>query len=150
MPFNFKIDNQSVKLVQGEIKQLDLPSGKHTIEYPIGQKTEFIIYPGNQGGIINLTQQYYYAYSSVFKGIISNQLFSLKYNQIVVDGIKVQGPILSSNALFIDSNVFKCDYPIGASFLNVLALNKSKQSDGQVKTKCFTKEEFIDFLSVVR
>lgn len=145
----FKIDNQPVKLVQGEIKQLDLRAGKHTIEYPIGQKTEFIIYPGNQGGIINPTRQYYYSYSSVFKEIISNQLFSLKYNQIVVDGIKVQGPILSSNALFIDNNVFKCDYPIGASFLNVFTLNKSKQSEGQVKAKCFTKEEFIDFLSVV-
>ncbi|HGJ5859563.1 MAG TPA: hypothetical protein ACHBX6_07655 [Arsenophonus nasoniae] len=145
----FKIDNHPVKLVQGEIKQVDLASGKHTIEYPIGEKTEFIIYPGNQGGIINPTQQYYYAYSSVFKEIISNQLLSLKYNQIVVEGIKVKGPILSSNALLIDNNVFKCDYPIGASFLNVLALNKSKQSDNHVETKCFTKEEFIDFLSVV-
>ncbi|CAA2930332.1 hypothetical protein [Arsenophonus endosymbiont of Bemisia tabaci] len=74
----------------------------------------------------------------------------MKYNQIIVDGIKVQGRILSSNALFIDNNVFKCDYPpIGPSFLNVFALNKSKQLDGQVKAKCFTKEEFIDFLSVV-
>lgn len=143
----FKIDNYPIKLVQGEIKQVDLPSGKHTIEYPIGQETGFIIYPGNQGGIINPTQQYYYAYSSVFKEIISDRLLALKPNQIVVDRIKVLGPILSSNALFIDNNVFKCDYSIGTSFLNVLALNK--QSDSHVKTKCFTKEEFIDFLSAV-
>lgn len=35
----FKIDNHPVKLVQGEIKQVDLASGKHTIEYPIGEKS---------------------------------------------------------------------------------------------------------------
>ncbi|HGJ5872550.1 MULTISPECIES: hypothetical protein [Arsenophonus] len=145
----FKIDNHPIKLIQGEIKHVDLQSGKHTIEYPIGQKTEFIVYPGNQGGIINPTRQYYYAYSSVFKEIISNQSLFLKHNQIIVDGIKVQGPILSSNALLIDNNVFKCDYAIGTSFLNVLALNKSKQLDRHVKTKCFTKEEFIHFLSLV-
>lgn len=50
----FKIDNQPVKLVQGEIKQLDLRAGKHTIKYTIGQKTEFIIYPGNQGELLIL------------------------------------------------------------------------------------------------
>ncbi|MFS1538680.1 MAG: hypothetical protein ACL7BU_08315 [Candidatus Phlomobacter fragariae] len=63
----FKIDNHIIKLIQGEIKQLDLQSGKYTIEYPLGQKTEFIIYSGNRDGIINPTKQYYYAYSLVFK-----------------------------------------------------------------------------------
>ena len=54
--------------MQGEIQEVDLQSGKHTIEFPIGQKTEFIIYRGNrgeEGG--DPTKQYYYAYSSVIK-----------------------------------------------------------------------------------
>ncbi|MFW0002212.1 MAG: hypothetical protein AB8W37_02720 [Arsenophonus endosymbiont of Dermacentor nuttalli] len=45
----FKIDNHPFKLVQGEIQKVDLQSGKHTIEFPIGQKTEFIIHRGNRG-----------------------------------------------------------------------------------------------------
>lgn len=45
----FKIDNHPVKLTQGEIQQVDLQSGKHTIEFPIGQKTEFITYLSNGG-----------------------------------------------------------------------------------------------------
>ncbi|CAQ85601.1 MULTISPECIES: hypothetical protein [Photorhabdus] len=144
-PLQFKIDDQSFNLKEDEIGIVDLKVGEHVMETADGQQTPFMVYPNNKGGIINPNKDMYYTYSMVYAtNENSANHFSPPINQVVINGEVYEGPIHSTNAVFIDNNFFRCTYPIGTPFPDEIK-SWDKKSVGSIETKCFNKKEFLTF-----
>lgn len=122
---------------------LRLENGINELEYK-GQKTKFNVFKQNSGGIINPTQEPYYIYDQVYTvNGISDMFPSPKIN-IAIDGLIYTDNIQSTNALFIDNNLYNCTYFLDQKLLE----EKPAQSEYSIRDsdkKFFTKEEFITF-----
>ncbi|MCG3463390.1 hypothetical protein L7G72_16425 [Xenorhabdus bovienii] len=123
---------------------VELKPGKHVLETSDGKKQPFLVYSKNQGGIINPNRELYYTYNMVYAIENHENKFSPQNTEVVIDGVTLEGPIRSSDAVFIDNNVFRCTYPIGTPFPEEIVIY-DKKSKGNIKSKCFRKKEFIDF-----
>ncbi|MDE1482797.1 hypothetical protein [Xenorhabdus bovienii] len=143
-PLEFKIDEQSFSVKYNEIGMVELKPGKHVLETSDGKKQPFLVYSKNQGGIINPNRELYYTYNMVYAIENHESKFSPQNTEVVIDGVTLEGPIRSSDAVFIDNNVFRCTYPIGTPFPEEIVIY-DKKSKGNIKSKCFRKKEFIDF-----
>ncbi|WP_244212898.1 hypothetical protein [Proteus hauseri] len=146
VPLEFKIDNTHFLINYGEIKKIKLENGKHILVEANGKKNTFMIYPGNHGGIINPARDIYYSFTSVFASKENSQRFYLDKRPVWVDGRLVSGAINSSDALFIDNNVFRCDVPLNEPIPTYLPDWKNT-GIGNVLTKCFSQDEFHEFLA---
>lgn len=144
-PLEFKIDNNHFLINKGEVKKIKLENGKHELVDAYGKKNTFMIYPGNHGGIINPAKDIYYSFTSVFSAEEHSQQFYLDKRPVWVNGQLVLGAINSSDALFIDNNVFRCDVPLNEPIPTYLPDWKNT-GIGNVLTKCFSQDEFHQFL----
>ena len=143
-PVTFNIDEQQIELHPNQIGEVELSAGLHTLTLSNGQLNKFIVYPGNKGGIINPQRETYYAYS-FFTGTEQKiNPFSLANNMVAVGNFSIVGAIESSDALFIDNTLFKCNYAIGQKPPYELL-----ESDGANKlmTKCFSQKELLEQIS---
>lgn len=142
-PITFKIDAQQITLKPNQVGTIELLAGLHTLTLPNGQKKQFIVYPGNKGGIINPQREIYYAYSFFTGTEQKSNPFSLVNNQVAAGNYRIVGAIESSDALFIDNSLFKCNYIIGQKPPYELL-----ESDGANKlmTKCFSQKELFELI----
>ena len=69
----------------------------------------------------------------------------LTIRSVWVDGKLIRGAVNSTDAVFIDNNVFRCRVPLDKSIPSYLPDWKNTEI-GSVLTKCFTQEEFQAFL----
>lgn len=107
------MDYHPIVVPNQSVGSLLLKPGVHVMITTTGEPVQFIVYPGNKGGILNPTQQFYYAYNYVYgtEGIPS--LHHLNKQSLVVGHYQLSGRINSSNDYIIDNNVFNCDIPVG-------------------------------------
>ncbi|MBI6528023.1 hypothetical protein JEP40_02615 [Proteus vulgaris] len=146
VPLVFQIDENSFWLNSGEVKEIKLENGKHVLVDADGEKKIFMIYPGNHGGIINPSRDIYYSFTSVFSPKENNKHFYLTTRSIWINGQLVSGAINSSDATFIDNNIFQCEIPLNEPIPTYLSDWNNKRM-GNVLTKCFSQSEFQNFLS---
>ncbi|MCK9782707.1 MULTISPECIES: hypothetical protein [Enterobacterales] len=145
-PLVFQIDNNSFWLNTGEVKEIKLENGKHVLVDAEGKKKTFMIYSGNHGGIINPAKEVYYSFTSNFSPKEDNEPLYLTMRSVWIDGQLVHGAINSSDAIFIDNNVFRCDVPLNEPIPTYLP-DWSNKGGINVLTKCFSQTEFQDFIS---
>lgn len=145
-PLEFKIDTNHFSINKGEVKKIILANGEHILESNAGEKKVFMVYPGNNGGIINPSQEIYYSFTSVFTSEENREHFYLDTRSVWVNGQLIHGAINSSDAVFIDNNIFRCDIPLNEPIPPYLPDWKNT-GVGNVLTKCFTQEEFQEFLA---
>ncbi|MBQ0212984.1 hypothetical protein KAH51_05855 [Proteus vulgaris] len=146
VPLVFQIDENSFWLNTGEVKEIKLENGKHVLVDADGEKKIFMIYPGNHGGIINPSRDIYYSFTSAFSPKGNDEHLYLTTRSIWIDGQLVSGAINSSDATFIDNNIFQCEIPLNKPITTYLSDWDNKRM-GNVLTKCFSQSEFQDFLS---
>lgn len=141
--FIFFMDYHPIVVPNQSVGSLLLKPGVHVMITTTGEPVQFIVYPGNKGGILNPTQQFYYAYNYVYgtEGIPS--LHHLNKQSLVVGHYQLSGRINSSNDYIIDNNVFNCDIPVGEQAPEALS---SSAAVSQVKTKCLTHKELTDLI----
>lgn len=140
----FKIDQTVYTLHNQQTGSVKLAVGLHTLTLSNGEDIRFMVYPGNQGGIINPAKQTYYAYSYFQKLDNQRTRYRLPINSLKVNDYLVSGLIESSNALFIDNSLFKCHSPIGEK-VSEIELGTTTVND--LKTKCLTHPELLDLLN---
>ncbi|MBG2913043.1 hypothetical protein I5F12_08280 [Proteus cibarius] len=145
-PLVFQIDNNSFWLNTGEVKEIKLENGKHVLVDADGTKKTFMIYPGNHGGIINPSREIYYSFTSIFSPKEGSEHLYLTMRSIWINGQLVHGAINSSDAMFIDNNVFRCEIPLNEPIPTYLP-DWSNKGVVNVLTKCFSQSEFQDFIS---
>ncbi|ELX8378101.1 hypothetical protein AB7W88_00850 [Providencia vermicola] len=139
----FFIDYQPIVIPHQGVGSILLRPGPHLMTTMSGKAVQFIVYPGNKGGILNPNKQIYYTYSFVHgtEGIPS--IHHLKKQSLVVNGYLLNGRINSSNDYIIDNNVFNCDFHVGEAVPEEI---NSSTTVSQVKTKCLTHKELVDLI----
>lgn len=142
--FIFLIDYQPVVIPQKSTGSIFLNPGFHTMTTETGKMVQFIVYPGNKGGILNPAQQFYYAYDFIYGTEGIPAVYHLNKQSLVIDGYELRGRINSSNDYIIDNNVFNCDVAVGESVPEAFV---SSTAVSQVKTKCLTHKELVDLIS---
>ncbi len=146
VPLQFKIDTNHFSINKGEVKKITLTNGEHILESNSGEKKVFMVYPGNNGGIINPSQEIYYSFTSVFTSEENKEHFYLDTRSVWINGQLIHGAINSTDAVFIDNNIFRCDIPLNEPIPPYLPDWKNP-GVGSVLTKCFSQEEFQTFLA---
>lgn len=145
IPLEFKIDDHSFILNSGEVKKIKLENGMHVLTNADGNTNTFMVYHGNHGGIINPSKDIYYSFTSIFSTEENSDRFYLSTRSVWVNGKLIHGAINSSDAVFIDNNIFRCDVPLNEPIPAYLPDWKNTEI-GNVLTKCFSQAEFQDFL----
>ncbi|OAT21088.1 hypothetical protein [Proteus myxofaciens] len=140
-PLEFYIDNTHFKINEGEIEKIKLEDGKHVLVDINGKKKIFMVYPGNQGGIINPSRAIYYSFTSVLTAKEDPNNFYLNTQSVWVNGQLISGAINSSDAMFIDNNVFHCNVPIGET-INTYLDDRKDKAVANVLTKCYSQVSF--------
>lgn len=141
--FIFLIDYQPIVIPQNGIGSISLNPGFHSMTTETGKVVQFIVYPGNKGGILNPTQQLYYAYDFIYGTEGIPAVYHLNKQSLVIDGYELMGRVNSSNDYVIDNNVFNCDIAIGEYVPEALV---SSTTVSKVKTKCLTHKELVDLI----
>ncbi|MBI6337294.1 hypothetical protein JEP71_00960 [Proteus sp. PR00224] len=145
-PLEFKVDNSYFVMGKGEVKKIKLNNGKHLLVDSHGEQSEFMIYPGNRGGIINPNREIYYSFTSVFKPDDTLDDLHIDERIVWINGILVRGAINSSDSLFIDNNIFNCDIPLDESLPTYLS-DWDDNEKVNVLTKCFSREDFYQYIA---
>ncbi|OTA17322.1 lipoprotein [Xenorhabdus vietnamensis] len=144
LPLEFKIDDRTFSVKRNEVGMVDLKPGKHILETTKGKKQSFFVYPQNKGGIINPNRELYYAYNMMYVvGDYENKHIP-RGKEVVIDGMIFEGGIRSSDSVFIDNNAFHCSYQLGMPLPDEITIRDEKMKQA-VRTKCFSKQEFIGF-----
>lgn len=145
-PLEFKVDNAYFVMGKGEVKKIKLNNGQHLLVDSHGQQSEFMIYPGNRGGIINPNRDIYYSFTTVFKQEDAPENLHIDERTVWINGMLVSGAINSSDSLFIDNNIFNCDIPLDESLPTYLPDWESNEKVN-VLTKCFSKDDFFQYIA---
>lgn len=139
------IDEQAYALAANSFEVVKVKPGIHTLNYD-GKTTEFNIFTENTGGIINPTLNPHYIYSMIYAKEGSSDQFKSTDRKVVIDGILYEDNIKSTNALFIDNNLYRCKYMLGEAYPSEMVTH-NKNSQGNFFNKFFTKQEFINFFN---
>ncbi|MEK6451893.1 MULTISPECIES: hypothetical protein [unclassified Myroides] len=139
------IDEQTYALAANSFEVVKVKPGIHTLNYE-GKTSEFNVFTDNTGGIINPTLAPHYIFSMIYAKEGSFDRFKSTERKVVIDGILYEDNIKSTNALFIDNNLYRCKYMLGEAYPKEMVTN-NKNNEGNFFNKFFTKGEFISFLS---
>lgn len=139
------IDEQAYALAANSFEVVKVKPGIHTLNYN-GKTTEFNVFTENTGGIINPTLTPHYIYSMIYAKEGSSDQFKSTDRKVVIDGILYEDNIKSTNALFIDNNLYRCKYMLGEAYPSEMVTH-NKNSQGNFFNKFFTKQEFINFFN---
>jgi len=138
-----RIDNQSYVVLPQSFELIKLNAGKHELTYN-EQKTSFNVFKQNSGGIINPTLEPHYIYSMVYATEGNFDKFGSTAREVIIDGVTYEDNIKSTNALFIDNNMYRCTYFLGEAYPEE-QITHDKKALGNFFNKFFTKAEFIAF-----
>ncbi|MCC9042197.1 hypothetical protein LNQ81_05760 [Myroides sp. M-43] len=137
------IDGKKYTLAPNTFEVLKLDNGNHELEYN-GQKNKFNVLKQNTGGIINPTLEPHYIYSMVYATEGNFDKFGSTNREVNIDGVTYTDNIKSTNALFIDNNLYRCSYYLGEEYPEELTTS-NKNAVGNFYNKFFTKAEFVAF-----
>ncbi|MGQ8867601.1 hypothetical protein [Myroides sp. TSA_177.3] len=137
------IDDKAYVLAPQSYEILKLEGGIHELTYN-NQKTSFNVFKQNSGGIINPTLEPHYIYSMVYATEGNFDKFGAKMREVWIDGVSYEDNIKSTNALFIDNNLYRCTYFLGEEYPEE-QITYDKKAVGNFFNKFFTKAEFIAF-----
>ncbi|WP_413513606.1 hypothetical protein [Myroides odoratus] len=141
------IDDQSYTLAPQSFEKLTLSAGIHELTYE-QQKTKFNVFKQNSGGIINPTLAPHYVYSMVYASEGNFDKFGSSAKEVLIDGVLYEDNIKSTQALFIDNNLYRCTYFLGEAYPEE-QVSYNKNTVGNFFNKFFTKTEFIAFYEEV-
>ncbi|HDN2513251.1 TPA: hypothetical protein P1K35_003473 [Providencia rettgeri] len=142
----FKVDGKRYEILPNGSGVIMLSSGVHHLENDKGEMTEFMIFENNSGGILNPNHFIYYTLSEVYAVDGKSGSFKPVSYPITINGHKLDLPIRSANAVIIDTNLFRCSYPIGEAFPDSITLYDDN-SDGNIKSKCFDQLELVKYMA---
>ncbi|MCS4238030.1 hypothetical protein M2306_000800 [Myroides gitamensis] len=137
------IDDKAYVLDPQSYEVLKLDGGIHELTYN-NQKTSFNVFKQNSGGIINPTLEPHYIYSMVYATEGNFDKFGATRREVWIDGVSYEDNIKSTNALFIDNNLYRCTYFLGEEYPEE-QITYDKKAVGNFFNKFFTKAEFIAF-----
>lgn len=137
------IDDQLYSLAPQSVELVKLKSGIHELTYK-EQKHTFNVFQQNSGGIINPALEPHYIYSMVYATEGNFDKFGSIQRAIEIDGVPYEDNIKSTNALFIDNNLYRCTYFLGEAYPEE-QITYNKNTVGNFFNKFFTKAEFIAF-----
>lgn len=137
------IDDKAYVLAPQSYEILKLEGGIHELTYN-NQKTSFNVFKQNSGGIINPTLEPHYIYSMVYATEGNFDKFGATMREVWIDGVSYEDNIKSTNALFIDNNLYRCTYFLGEEYPEE-QITYDKKAVGNFFNKFFTKAEFIAF-----
>ena len=139
-----KVAGKEDNLSAGEYEKLILKPGKHTLTDIDGKETSFIVYADSKGGIINPTRSDYIYVSMAYAAEGAADSFRPMGKDVIVDGMKYEGPFGMANDLIIDKNLKSWKYDIHTPFPETI-YTSDRNSKGNIFTKIFTQKEFLDF-----
>lgn len=140
---NVLLDDKTYVVAPQSFEVLKIESGHHEITYN-GKKTVFNVFKQNSGGIINPTLEPHYIYSMVYATDGNFDKFGSIAREVLIDGVLYEDNIKSTQALFIDNNLYRCTYYLGEAYPEE-QVTYNKNTVGNFFNKFFTKEEFIAF-----
>ncbi|WP_272677259.1 hypothetical protein ACLI07_06010 [Providencia huaxiensis] len=141
----FTLDGKDYDVLPDDKGVVLLSSGLHQLKSDEGHVTDFFVFENNSGGIINPNNFVYYTLSEVYAVDGQEDKFKPASYPITINGPELELPARSSNATLIDTNIFRCSYPVGESFPDSITLYDDKL-DGNIKSKCFDKQELVTYL----
>lgn len=137
------IDDKEYKVAPNAFEVLKLSNGIHELTYN-GQKNSFNVFKQNSGGIINPTLEPHYIFSMVYATEGNFDKFGSTAREVIIDDVLYEDNIKSTNALFIDNNLYRCTYFLGEEYPEE-QITHDKKAVGNFYNKFFTKNEFIAF-----
>ena len=141
---SFKVDGKDYQIEPGKNGYLTLEPGEHSLQDSADNKSTFMVYDNNNGGILNPENFMYYRLSEVYAVKGQADKFKPVEYKVVINGYQLEMPLQSTNATLIDGNVFKCTYALGEAFPAEIRIN-DRNNDGNIKSKCFDKSEIINY-----
>ncbi len=144
--FKTKIDGKEYNMGAGEYEKLVLKPGKHTLTDTDGKEVSFIVYADSKGGVINPSRSNYIYASMAYATEGSGDSFRPAGEDVILDGLKYEGPFGMTNDLVIDKNLKNWEYDIHTPFPETIYTN-DRNSKGNIFTKIFTQREFLDFMT---
>lgn len=139
-----KIDDKNYTIESGTSGSVKLSPGIHTVQDSQGNKSSFMVFENNKGGIINPNNYMYYTLSEVYAAEGHADRFKPVDYKVTINGYELEMPLKSSNATVIDGNVFQCSYSLGKPFPEEIK-TFDKKSQGNIKSKCFDKTELLNY-----
>ena len=137
------LDDKPHTVAANGYEVISLTPGLHELTYK-AQKHKFNVLKQNSGGIINPTLEPHYIYSMVYATEGNFDKFGSTAREVWIDGVGYEDNIKSTNALFIDNNLYRCTYFLGEAYPEE-QITYDKNAVGNFFNKFFTKAEFIAF-----
>lgn len=144
--FTFNVDGQDYTLEPGKAAMITLAPGMHKMQNTKGLQQDFMVYENNSGGIINPDHHIYYMLAEVYAVEGKTNRFKPALYENTINGYQFKMPLRSTDAVVIDHNLFNCSYPVGEAFPDEIATS-NRQSNGNIKTKCFDKPELLAYIA---
>ncbi len=141
-----KVDGKEYNLGAGEYEKLVLKPGKHTLTDTDGKEFSFIVYADSNGGVINPSRNNYIYVRMAYAVEGAGDSFRPAGEDVVLDGLKYEGPFGMTNDLIIDKNLRNWKYDIHIPFPETI-YTSDRNSKGNIFTKIFTQKEFLDFMT---
>ena len=141
---NVKVDGKEYKLASGGYEKLTLKPGKHSLVDNDGKEAVFIVYAGSTGGILNPARSSYIYVSMAYAVEGAGGSFRPMEKDIIINGMKYEGPFDITDDLIIDKNMKNWKYDIHTPFPETI-YTRDSNSKGNIFTKIFTQSEFLDF-----
>lgn len=138
------IDGKDYLMETKSMKKIDLKPGEHKMTLQDGTLVNFKVSPFNEGGIINPTKSLYAIYSMVYAVEGEEDGFDPFTSIVYIDGVDYEGAIKTTADMFIDNNVYRCEYMLREPFPETKT-TYDKNYTGNIISKYFDKDEFINF-----
>ena len=139
-----KVDGKEYSLGAGQYEKINLKPGKHTLIDSVGKEFSFIVYADSKGGVINPTRSDYVYVSMAYAVEGAGDSFRPMGKDIIIDGLRYEGPFGMVNDLIIDKNLKSWKYDIHTPFPETI-YTSDRNSKGNIFTKIFTQKEFLGF-----
>lgn len=142
---SFNVDGKDYQVEPGKKGVLTLSPGEHYLQDSAGNKSTFMVYENNNGGILNPDNFMYYRLSEVYSVKGESERFKPAEYKVIINGYQLEMPLQSTNATLIDGNNFQCTYALGEPFPAEIR-SRNRNDNGNIKTKCFDKPEIVEYI----
>lgn len=139
------VDDKSYEMAPFSVGMVKLRSGMHTMKNAQGETISFMVFDFNNGGILNPSEQVYYALSEIYADEAHGNSFKPIQSEVMINGYTLTMPLKSANAVVMGGNYLPCGYPIGVPFPAHIIVGDSKMK-GNIQSKCFDKPELLSYL----
>ncbi|MDR1877113.1 MAG: hypothetical protein LBQ84_05765 [Flavobacteriaceae bacterium] len=138
-----KVDDAQYKLAPLSREKLTLEVGKHSMQWN-NQTTEFVVYDGNKGGVLNPTNSTYYKFNMAYAMEGHENRVSPLEHVIYIDSIEYNVPADIIKGVVIDNGSVNATYSLDEPFPEEITVYGDQTKD--IKSKLFSKNDFINFI----